>query len=66
MDIEELINNPEHEKLGNQNYGTLAGNGGQDDDPRFFSVGSVSSDPKTANSEPSYGRKRLKMVITMI
>ena len=47
-------------------YGTLAGNGGQDDDPHQKSARSVSSDLKTANSEPSYGRKRLKMVITMI
>ena len=40
-----------------KNHGTLAGNGGQDDDPRVFSAWSVSSDPKTANSEPSYGQK---------
>ena len=43
-------------------YSTLAGNGGHDDDPRKKPVRSVSSDPKTANSEPSYGQKRLKMV----
>ena len=42
-------------------YDTLAGNGGQDDDPRFFR-----RDPKATNSEPSYGQQRLKIVIIMI
>ena len=47
-------------------YGTLAGKGGQDDDPLLFSAWSVSSDPKTANSEPSYGKKSSQIIIIMI